>query len=446
MQKTSQNRTSFRREVFQIAIPVALQSMLQSSFSMIDQIMLGQLGEAEIAAVEIAGKPSFIYTFVLGAVAGVAGIMISQYLGKEDEKAVSRSLSVNLLVAVLLGVLFTALSLIFTTPFINLFTSDAAVLSDAVSYLRIVSLSFVFMGVSQIFAVPLRCLGKASWTLYVGLLSAVLNTLLNFVLIFGKFGFPMLGIRGAAFASVVSQLVSAVLMVVLYLRLCGRMRFSLRLGKDGYRQYLFMLLPVVLNEFFWTIGQSVNTFVYGNMGTDELAGMSMTSPVQGLLIGAMSGLSQAAGILIGKALGKRDYDAAYEQSKRLCFYGVIGSAVLAVLLILLRMPYTTLYRVSDDVRIIGAELLLAFAVLLPVKVSNMILGGGIIRSGGRTKYIMMIDMLGTWAVGVPLALFTGLYLRLPIVWVYFIMSQEETVRLLISVWMFRGRKWMNTLE
>ena len=113
---------------------------------------------------------------------------------------------------------------------------------------------------------------------------------------------------------------------------------------------------------------------------------------------------------------------------------------------LFRYPYTQLFQVSNDVRVIGAQILLAFAILMPVKVQNMILGGGIIRSGGRTKYIMIIDMLGTWLVGVPLALFTGLVLKLPIVWVYFILSQEEVVRFVISIFMFRSKKWMNTIE
>ena len=165
------------------------------------------------------------------------------------------------------------------------------------------------------------------------------------------------------------------------------------MGRDGYLQYFAMLCPVVVNEFLWAVGQSVNIYVYGHMGTDELAGMSLTGSVQGLTIGALSGLSQAA----------------------------------------------------DDVRRIGAQIFLAFAILMPVKVQNMILGGGIIRSGGRTKYIMMIDVFGTWLIGVPLALVCGLVWRLPIVWVYFILSQEELVRFIISVFMFRGRKWMNTI-
>ncbi len=130
----------------------------------------------------------------------------------------------------------------------------------------------------------------------------------------------------------------------------------------------------------------------------------------------------------------------------MCFYGFVGSLILSIFLVLGENLYIDLYNVGADVRQVGSQLLLIFAILAPVKVQNMILGGGVIRSGGRTKYIMIIDILGTWCIGVPLGLFTGLVLKLPIVWVYFILSQEELFRLIVSVFMFRSRKWMNTIK
>ena len=163
-------------------------------------------------------------------------------------------------------------------------------------------------------------------------------------------------------------------------------------------------------------------------------------------MGALGGLSQAAGILIGKRLGSNEYDEAYRESVKLCALGLTGSILFSLLLVLAREPYVQLFNVSDNVRRIGADILVAFAILTPVKVQNMILGGGIIRSGGKTKYVMLIDMMGTWLIGVPLALISGLYFRLPVVWVYFILSQEELARFIVSVIMFRSRKWMHTLH
>ena len=437
---------SFLQDVLRISIPVALQSMLQSSFSMVDQIMVGQLGDKSVAAVEIAGKPSFIYAFVIGAISTITGIMISQYIGNKNREAEEKSICVNFLVMILTGLTFLSVFGLFRNPFVEMFTEEEQVIAEGSTYLGIISWTFIPLGICSILGTALRCRDKSTWPLYIGIFSALLNTGLNYCLIFGNFGAPRLGIAGAAYASVISQAAGALISILCFYRLYGRIRISLSLGKAGYSQYFMMLLPIVLNEFFWSVGQSVYTYVYGHMGTNELAGMSLTGAVQGLTMGALSGLSQAAGILIGKRLGCKEYDAAYEDSKKLCGLGVAGSLVFTLLLILIRNPYVQMFNVSGDVRGIGADILAAFAILMPVKVQNMILGGGIIRSGGKTKYVMMIDMMGTWLIGVPLAMLTGLYLKLPVIWVYFILSQEELIRLIVSVFMFRSRKWMHTLQ
>ena len=437
---------NFLQKVLRISIPVALQTMLQSSFSMIDQIMVGQLGDKSVAAVEIAGKPGFIYAFVIGAISTITGIMISQYIGSHNREAEEKSICVNFLLVLILGLTFLSVFCLFKNPFTGMFTTEAQVITEGSKYLGIICWTYIPLGICIILGTALRCRDKSVWPLYIGAFTALLNTALNFCFIFGNFGAPRLGIAGAAYASVISQVAGALISILCFYSLYGRIHISIKLGKEGYSQYFMMLLPIVLNEFLWTVGQSVNTYVYGHMGTEELAGMSLTGTVQGLFMGALSGLSQAAGILIGKRLGCNEYDEAYEESKKLCGLGLAGSLTFSLLLILIKNPYVQLFKVSDDVRMIGANILVVFAILMPVKVQNMILGGGVIRSGGKTKYIMMIDMMGTWLIGVPLSLLTGLYFRLPIVWVYFILSQEELVRLIVSVFMFRSRKWMHTLR
>ena len=188
----------FEKKVLSIAIPVALQSMLQSSFSMVDQIMVGQMGEKSIAAVEIAGKPGFIYAFVIGAIGTIAGIMISQYIGKGDKKAEEKSICVNFLVMSLIAILFMVIATAFSESFTLLFTEDVDVIVDGSRYLRIIGWTFIPLGISNICGVAIRCRGKSSWPLYVGTLSAVLNTGLNYGLIFGNLGMPKLGVIGAA--------------------------------------------------------------------------------------------------------------------------------------------------------------------------------------------------------------------------------------------------------
>ena len=224
------------------------------------------------------------------------------------------------------------------------------------------------------------------------------------------------------------------------------MPFSCRFVHAERMQYLGILAPILVCEFMWSLGENVYAAIYGNIGTDACAAMTMTGPIQGLMIGALSGLAQAAGILIGKSLGNEEYDKAYKDSKRLMWYGLAGSLVLSVALVLLGQFYVRIYNVEPQVRTMAYQLLVVFAIVSPVKVQNMILGGGIIRSGGKTQYVMWVDLIGTWIFGVPLGLLSAFVFDLPITYVYFILSMEEVVRLLISVVIFRKKRWMRTLE
>lgn len=444
-------QASFLRVVVGIAIPVGLQSMLQSSFAMVDQLMVGQLGSAAVAAVEVASRPAFIYSVVVGAAASAAGIMVSQYLGMGDDGMADRSLSVNLAAVTVLAGAFMAVCLLFPEQIVRIFVKDdPAVLPPGKSYLLRIAWTYLPSGIASILSVMIRCMGRAVLPLGAGAAAAAVNTLLNYALIFGRFGFPALGVDGAAIASVVSQMVNLLLILAMFFRLKAErhsgLHFSLALGAAGWRQFIWMLLPILINEFFWSLGQNVNTCIYGHIGTGALAAMSMTGPIQGLFIGAMSGVSQAAGILVGKRLGAREYDAAYQESKKLMLYGLAGSLMLSPALILLKNPYVLLYNVEPAVQETASLLLFVFALLAPVKVANMILGGGIVRSGGKTGYVLAIELAGTWLVGAPLGLIAAFACRLPIQWVYFILSQEELVRLLLTALFFRSRKWMANLS
>lgn len=440
---------TFYRGLLNIALPVTLQSLLQSSFSVIDQIMIGQLGSDSIAGIGLAGKFASIYSVVLGAIAAAAGIMIAQYIGQKNRKDLNKSFYVNFIYSLLLAVLFMGVCLLFSGQVMQIYTRDRETGSLAAGYLAVYCLSFLPMAVTSIASVMLRCLNAAVYPLAASVLSVILNTALNYVLIFGRFGFPALGMRGAAAASVISQVIAAVFTVLFLIRQLRRQKISLpfdcRLDGEKKKLYLGILAPILVCEFLWSLGENMYGIIYGNMGTEACAAMTMTGSIQALMIGALSGLSQAAGIMVGKSLGEKEYDRAYADSKRLMGFGLIGSLVLSFLLIVLGRYYVEIYHVSKDVKEMTYQILVVFAIVSPIKVQNMILGGGIIRSGGKTKYMMWIDFIGTWIFGVPLGFLSAFAWKLPIAAVYFILSMEETVRLGISAVLFRSRRWMESL-
>ena len=440
----------FFKAVCTLAIPVALQSMLQSSFSMVDQIMIGQLGEINVAGVGLAGKFASIYSVVISAIGAVAGIMIAQYLGQKNRSEVRRSFFTNLLLGAGIAGMFMVICTLFPNQIMGAYTRDVQTRQAAAEYLMLISGTFVPMAGATLLSTLFRCLEKPRLPLYASVLSALLNTGLNYIMIFGKLGISPMGVRGAAFATVISQCANFLLMLLML----SQNGFLLKSNEGeptatlrmNWGQYWSMLLPLLVCEVVWSLGENVYAAIYGHMSTDASAAMTLTNPIQGLVIGALCGLSQAASVIIGKHLGSGENEEAYWSAKKLMLYGAIGSALLSVIVMIASKAYVGIYQVDNAVKTMTMQILFAYAIVVPFKVLNMILGGGIIRSGGRTKYVMFIDMVGTWCFGVPLGLLSAFVWKLSIPYVYFLLSLEECIRFGISLIVFRRRKWMNQLE
>lgn len=444
------SKENFFNTVCNLAIPVALQSMLQASFSIIDQIMIGQLGTVNVAGVGFAGKFTSVFSVLVAAIGTVAGIMISQYMGQKNRREIRRSFYLNLILAAIMALGFTVVCMVFPKRIMGLYTKDVSTLTVSAGYLRIISGTFLPIAGATLLSTMFRCMEKSQLPLYASIISAIVNTGLNYILIFGKWGIDGMGANGAAVATLFSQGVNFLVMFVMIIKyrdsLKKQERTNQNVSRFRWKQYLSMLLPILVCEALWSLGENVYAAIYGHMGTDASAAMTLINPIQGLMIGALCGLSQAAGILIGKMLGIHEYDDAYKASKKLILYGFFGAAILSLVIVFTSGFYVEIYQVEETVKRLTRQILFAYAIVAPFKVLNMIIGGGIIRSGGKTKYVMIIDIIGTWLFGVPLGLLTAFVLDLSIPYVYFILSLEECVRFCISLVVFRRKKWMNSLE
>ena len=442
--------SKFMKSLCKIAVPVTLQSMLQASFSIVDQIMIGQLGEASISAVGLCGNFSLIFSVVIGAVSTVAGILIAQFIGADDTKEAWSSFHVSLICGVIISALFLLAAGIFPAQLLGLYTKDLSIIEEGAVYFRIVAFSYIPMAISTVLSAWLRCKEHATIPFLASLGAVAANTGLNYVLIFGKLGFTPMGIKGAAIATFVSQLLNLLFIFIGFV-ICMKKDgdqpvLSLHFRKITIRDYLVMIMPILVSEFLWSLGQNVESAVYGHLGTANLAAYTLTCPIQGLIVSALSGLSAAAGVMVGKRLGKKEYDEAYRESKKIMIAGLIGAVLVSAMLISLAGVYTGWYRVDYGVKELGKILLIVFALYAPVKVENMILGGGIIKSGGNTRIIMIIDIIGTWCIGIPLCLVAAYVFQWGIVGVYALLTTEEIFRLVVSLVIFRRRKWMISLS
>ena len=434
----------FYKTLLKIAIPVTLQSMLQASFSIIDQVMIGQLGEASISSVGLCGNFTLIFTVIIGAVSTVAGILMAQFIGSDDKREAWCSFWVSALTSIIISSLFFLSSFLFTKNILSLYTKDFEVIDVGQVYFKIIAFTYIPMAIANIVSSYLRCIEHATIPFISSFISVLINTSLNYMFIFNY----DMGIKGAALATLISQLVNLLFIIIgfIYITRKDKPIVCLKFNKLSLNDYLIMIFPILISEFLWSLGQNVESSIYGHLSTSSLAAYTLTCPIQGLFVGALSGLSTAAAIMIGKQLGKKDYDGAYNDSKKIMYLGLVLSICISFILMIFAGNYTNLYKVDNYVKDIGKTILIVFALYAPVKVENMILGGGIIRSGGNTKLIMIIDIIGTWCVGIPLCLIATYIFKWDIVGIYALLTTEEVFRLIVSLIVFKKRKWLISLS
>ncbi|MBD5545573.1 MAG: MATE family efflux transporter [Lachnospiraceae bacterium] len=437
------------QELFQIALPITVQCIFQSSYNFIDQIMVGQLGTVSIAGSGLSAKFCGLCSVTVSAVAAVASILIAQYYGGDKKKGVNTSFFANLYLALMVVLLFMIPSFLIPETIMGLYTKDINACMAAAGYLRIISLSFLPMTITTLCSALFRTIQESRIPLYGSICSMGLNIIGNYFLIFGIGIFPRLELKGAAIATLSARFVEALLMLFFLVRKNKEKGLSLNpvitWKKEDIKKIFLMVIPILVNEFLWSLGENIYAVIYGRLGTREMAAMTLTGPLQGLFVGLFSGVSSAAIVMVGTRLGKNEYEEAYKTSKILMKIGFWGSVLLGILLSLLAPLYVQIFKVEKEVKEITIYILFAFSAVLFAKVCNMILGGGVIRSGGKTNIILVIDLIGTWVFGVPLGLLTAFVFHLPVYLVYFILSLEEVIRLLISMAIFKKRIWMKNL-
>lgn len=439
----------YMKEILMIGLPVTLQSIFQASYSFVDQLMVGTLGTVSIAGSGLGGKFSSLVTFTLNAVAAVAAVLIAQYHGNKDEKGISKSFTTCSFIAVLVAMLFVLPGFFCPGFLMGIYSDETEVVLVAADYLRVIAISYLPMTTTLMLSALFRSVEKSKYPMYVSVLAVFANMFFNWIFIFGKLGCPRLGIVGAAFGTLISRLLEAVVLLLILLHLNRKNFMHVRLmglwDLKFYAKISVIVFPILLNEFSWSVGENIYAAIYGRLGKDALAAMTLTNPLQGLFIGMFSGLSSAAVVMVGKRLGQNDKEEAFFISKFLIKAGFIGSFIISAVLVVLVPFYVRLYNIEPEVAKITCYIVYALAAVIFAKILNMILGGGIIRSGGDTKITLIIDLIGTWIFGVPLGLLAAFVFHLPIYWVYFILSLEEVVRLMIGFIVFYRKKWMQNV-
>ena len=439
----------FLRRLIVISLPIALQNLVVTSLNMIDTVMIGQLGETEIAAVALSNQLFFLLMLFLFGVGSGTTVFTAQYWGVRDLKNIRSSMGIALVLGLCGAALFSFAAIVVPGIVLGFYTTDVAVIELGRSYLRIVGLSYVATTLTIVFSLVLRSTGNVRLPLYVSLVSLAVNTALNMLLIFGLFGFPTLGVRGAAIATALARTLEvSVLLVLVYRRKeapAGRPAEFFSFQRVFVGRFLRTASPVILNEIGWSLGMTMYMVVYARMGTEVVAAYNLCETVARLSFVIFMGTGNGSAIMIGNAIGAgRRADAQRYATRLLTLMPLLGILFGAVVIVLSRW-IPLLFQVSPQVRLMLRQLLVVLGIILTFKATNMQLVVGLLRSGGDTRFSLFMDVGILWLVGVPAAVIGGLVLGLPVWLVYLMTGSEELFKAVLGVHRVLSGRWIHVL-
>ena len=344
---------------------------------------------------------------------------------------------------------FSALSFLIPETLVGLFSTDDRVIELGAEYVRTVAVSYLFSAIVMTMSQVQRSLERARLPFIVSVVSLGLNTLLNYLLIFGRAGLPAMGVAGAALATAIARVIESLLLMLLIYRGDNPAAGSLKelTGFTGgfFRKFIKTAYPVILNEMLWALGMTVFKVVYGRMGTGALASVNIAEAVMNLMFVAMIGSSSATAVLTGKKIGEGSYDEARTNGKKFTRLAIAEAVVIALICAALHRVLTLPFNVSGDIRTSAARIILIFSFFLPFKSYNLHTIVGIFRGGGDTLYAAIIEVSGVWGVGVVLAFVTGILLGLPVHLVYAFVSLEEVFKSVLTHRRVGTGKWVHDL-
>ena len=448
---------NFYKMVMAVAVPIMFQNFITNFVSMLDNLMVGSLGTEQMSGVSIVNQLIFVFSLaVFGALSG-AGIFTAQFYGKEDTEGIRFTLRYKVIVTFILFALAILIFNVFEEPLINMYLhesdaeSDVALtLSFAKSYLKVILWGILPFCITQIFSSTLRETGETVAPMIAGFIAVLTNCIFNWLLIFGKLGFPALGIQGAAIATNISRYVECFIILFFVIRKRSHFTYfkgafkSFHIPKKTFNDITFKGMPLLFNEFFWSLGMALLSVSYSLYGIDVVAGYSISSTVMNLANIAFISLGSSIGIIIGKQLGANQFEKAYDTDRKLIAFSVIISFGIGIIVFLIGDKIPLLYNVSDNAKEFATYFIRVCACFIPVHAfANA--SYFTIRSGGKTLITFLMDSVFIMCVSVPIAFSLFYIFDLPILLTFPIVQAIDIIKVIIGMILVKKKVWLNNI-
>jgi len=439
----------FYKNLISLSIPIALQNLVTFLVTLADNLMIGSLGDAAISGVYMGGQIQLLLQFFTVGIDSAVLVLAAQYWGKRDTEAIRRALSIGLRFSLLFGALVTLLCATSPSLVISFFTKDGAIISEGADYLRILAFSFPFFCLTQSLIAGMRSVERAKIGFGVSLASLITNVFFNFILIFGKLGFPALGVRGAAFATLISRVTEAVIMVVYVLFIDKRLKFRLRellhTDKALLRDFLRYGAPIVAGQLVWAVNNLVGSAIMGRQtGEGVVAALSIANTLHSLGYVVMNGMSGAVGIITGKTVGAGETEKMKEYAKtvQVLFLGLGLLTGLAVFL--LKNPFISLYSVTDAARSVAKQLITVAAVTLVGTCYQAACLFGLVKSGGDISFVFKNDLIFVLLIALPAGI-AATAAHAPAWVVFACLKADQLLKCPVAYLKIRRYDWMKNL-
>ncbi|MDD9303041.1 MAG: MATE family efflux transporter [Desulfobacter sp.] len=449
MISSGQHQKTFLGLLLTLALPISLQNLLTCSMSTIDILMIGQLNETAIAAVGIANQFVFMFIVIQYGIHSGVSIFTAQYWGKKELSRIKQLSGMGILAGVAVSLLFSVGALFFPTQLISLFSTDPQVVLLGAGYLKIVGIAFAVSATIFSLMSNLRSMGFAMVPIISSMVAVILNIFLNYALIFGHFGFPALGVKGAAIATCTAKILEGLVIITIVYK----KKYPLAAGfKEMFsfdilflRRVLATCWPVFLNELFWVTGVSMYKLVYARIGTESIAAVNIVSTIEEFMFIPFFGIFHGGSIMIGNSIGAGNKKTAYAYGQFLLIAQLIMALGAGLLMILSRDFILGFYKISPGTYENAHYLMLVSGLILWAKTTNFTNVVSVLRGGGDTRFGFLLDLTGVWCIGVPMAFFAAFYLDLPVYWVMALIAAEELFKLIIGLPRFFSKKWIRNL-
>lgn len=439
---------SFYRSLVTLAVPISLQNLVTFAVSFADNVMIGSLGDDAISGVYIGGQLQSVLQMFVGGIEGAILILAAQYWGKKDTQSIRKVVSIGIKFALAVGLLSSLVAVLFPQWVIRAFTTEPGVIQEGAAYVQIVGFTYLFFSVSQVMIAAMRSVETARIGLYISCMALVINVCLNYVFIFGHFGFPAMGVRGAALATLVSRILEMCVGVGYVFFVDKKLRFGLKdllhTDRQLLRDFIRYGLPVIGGQVVWAINSLANTKILGYYSAGVIAAASITGMLHNLVYVWMNGMSSAVGIITGKTVGAGQYEKMKEYSKTVqmifLFVGLISGAAV----FLARDGFISLYNASPEAQAYSRQFINVISVTIIGTCYQAACLFGLVKSGGDISFVFKNDTIFVFLVVIPSSLL-AMWLGAPPWVVFACLKCDQILKCFVAIVKINRYNWMKNL-